>query len=91
MGHVDAPARLARRGVAGDDVAAGFDEGPRRALRRQHRQRFLEDIALRDAAEVEPHAGAIQPGGSRGRIQFQMAPADACAGIGKLRGARQLS
>ena len=70
-GNKDRPARLPGRRITHDDVAACFHHRRADATRAQDIERFLQDVALGDAAQVEPHAVCPEPYQPAQRVHFQ--------------------
>ena len=75
-GDGDPPAVRAGRHRHDDDVAAGGDQRAVNPATAQHRRRFVRGEPLRDAAQVQLHAGPKQPHRPAFLVQFQLLPPD---------------
>ena len=72
----DAPPVSSGRRIAGDDVAAGFDERTGNAVRAERTQTFLQDVALGNAAQVEAHTRPFETDRSARGVEADAPPAD---------------
>ncbi len=86
---IDGPSSTARRSCAYDNIPSPFDHRRFRTVLAKHRQRFLEDVALGDAAEVETHVVTRQPHFAPRGVHLQHPPPDAPTRRSKLPGVRQ--
>jgi hypothetical protein len=59
---------------ARDDVAAAVEQRARRAAALEHARPGLEDVELRDAAQVDAHAPAPQERRARALVEHQVLP-----------------
>ena len=78
--NLDAPSSPARRRVADDQIAAGFDERRANPFGPQHLERGMQDVSFGDAAEVEPHAGDRQADRGTVGVKLDASPSDERAG-----------
>jgi len=78
--HIDLPASASWRRGARDDVAAGREQSVGDAVCFEHEESLLQDVTLRDAAEIQLHACPKQPHGSRQGVELDVPPTDTRAG-----------
>src|SRR5688572_18501930 len=71
MAYADDP-RLAHAVADDARVAAGVQQRVLDAARAQHRSRVLDDVALRDAAQVDAHAVRLEEDGAASTVEHDV-------------------